>query len=368
MKSKAKKKTAGKKSFPKYLFILFFLAVLAVAALIIKPFLSTLIVSAILAYVLYPVYNYFFSLTKMKGFSAAILIILLLLLLSLPLVIVTGKLTSESYEVYTKAKQVFLDTDPFENACADDSGFICGTYNLAAATSAKYDLNLGFHFARGFSSIASVFVSKASDFILNIPKLLLHVFIGLFAMFYMFVDGKDMLKRLKQTLPLKAEHSDRMLKHFNDIIYATIYGAIVIAILQGIVAGIGYFIFGVSSPLLLGLLTLVAAFIPFLGAALVWLPVSISMLVSGILTNDSSLMLRAGGLVIYGALIVSTIDNFVRPKLVGDRAGVHPLLILLGVFGGMALFGFVGIMVGPLILTLFIALLSIYEQEKEHLM
>jgi predicted PurR-regulated permease PerM len=133
-------------------------------------------------------------------------------------------------------------------------------------------------------------------------------------------------------------------------------------------AGIGYFIFGITSPILLTMLTIIASFIPFLGAALVWLPVSIAMLINGIITGSNSLMLRAGGLMLYGALVVSTIDNFLRPKIIGKRARVHPLVILLGVFGGLALFGFVGIIIGPFLLTLFIASLKIYEQEKEHIM
>jgi predicted PurR-regulated permease PerM len=171
---------------------------------------------------------------------------------------------------------------------------------------------------------------------------------------------------MENALPMSKAHSEKMIKQFNDIISATIYGAIVIAIIQGILAGIGYFIFGVSSPLVFGLLTLISAFIPFVGAALVWFPVSVSMFVSGFLVGDNAVMMKAGGLFLFCALVVSTIDNFLRPKLVGEKAKVHPLVILLGVFGGLAFFGFVGIIIGPLILTLFMASLKIYQQEKEY--
>ena len=360
------KKTTKKLPYSKYMFILFFLAIVVIAILIVKPFLSTLIVSAIVVYVFYPVYQYFCRLTKLKRLSAAILIILILLIAAIPLIIVTSKLSMESYSAYVKVKQVFLDTETFEQKCMADGGVICGFYSFFIDISERYDLNLGFHLAQGFSSFASKIISKASDFILNIPKLLLHIFIALFAMYYMFVEGKDMLAALKKALPLRGEDSERIMKNFDELIFATIHGAIVIAILQGILAGIGYFIFGITSPILLTMLTIIASFIPFLGAALVWLPVSISMLINGIITSNNSLMLRAGGLMLYGALVVSTIDNFLRPKIVGKRARVHPLVILLGVFGGLALFGFVGIIVGPFLLTLFIASLRIYEQEKEH--
>ncbi len=368
-KSKTRRpaKVLPKQHYSKYLFIVFFLLILTIAILIVRPFLSTLIVSAIVAYVLYPVYKYFFRLTNMKGFSAAILIILLLLISSLPLILVTSKLTTESYAAYVQVKQVFIDNSSFDEACAGERGIICGTYGLFKGLSEKYNLNLGFYFAQGFSSLASSFISRVSDFIFNIPKFLLHFFVGLFAMYYMFTQGEDMIKGLKDALPMADEHSDRILMHFNDIIFATIHGAIVIAIVQGVIAGIGYFIFGVTSPILLSLLTIIASFIPFFGAALVWLPVSISMLVNGMVTDNSGLMLRAGGLVLWGALLVSTIDNFMRPKIVGDRARVHPLVILLGVFGGLALFGFVGIIVGPFLLTLFMASLEIYMEAKDNI-
>jgi predicted PurR-regulated permease PerM len=199
---------------------------------------------------------------------------------------------------------------------------------------------------------------------MNIPNFLLHLFIALFAMYYMLTQGEEMVAALKRALPLKQQDSERILGHFNDIIYATVYGAIVVAVVQGVFAGLGYVIFGVDSPVLLALITLLASFIPFLGAALVWLPASVMLLAEGVMENDSSLMLKAGGLVIYCAIFVSTIDNFLRPRIVGDRAKIHPLVILLGVFGGLALFGFAGIMIGPLLLTLFMASLKIYEQEK----
>jgi predicted PurR-regulated permease PerM len=364
---KAKQRSSGGQGHPssKYLFILFFLAVLTLAILIVKPFLSTLIVSAIIAYVFYPVYTRFYKWTKMKGFSAAVLIIMLFLLSLIPVLIVTGELTRESYEVYQKAREVLLESSSFQVMCAEKGGVICGGYNLFSTASDKFGLDA--HLAQGFSTVASSFVSKASDVILNIPGVLLHIFIALFAMYYMFVDGKRILQSIKSALPMRQEHSDRMMEHFNEIIHATIYGAIVIGILQGILATIGYYIFGVSSPLILGLLSIIAAFIPFIGVALVWLPVSLSMLINGLIAQDSSLMWKAGGLALYCVLFVSTIDNFLRPKIVGARAKVHPLVILLGVFGGLALFGFVGIMIGPLLLTLFIASLKIYEQEKKYI-
>ncbi len=180
----------------------------------------------------------------------------------------------------------------------------------------------------------------------------------------MFIDGKKMLAGLKKALPLKEEHSERILNQFNDIIYATIYGAIIIAIIQGTLAGIGYFALGIDSAFFLALLTITAAFIPFIGSTIVWVPIAAITIINGLMTDNNTLFLKGIGFLFYGILVISTIDNVIRPKLVGDRANVHPLIILLGVFGGLSFFGVIGIIIGPLLLTLFIASLKIYEAEK----
>jgi predicted PurR-regulated permease PerM len=344
--------------------MLFFIAVLVLALLIVRPFISTLLVTAVIAYVLHPVYRYFRKVTGMPRFSSAILLIMVLLVALIPLSIIVGEMAKESYAVYAEARGAVLSPDSLESACSEDSGLICGVYRIASTFSDGFGIDVGEKIAGGIADLTTLLLTRASDFLMNIPKLLLHLFISLFAMYYMFVQGESMLAALKRALPLRESDSDRILGNFNDVIYATIYGAIVIALVQGVAAGIGYAIFGAESPILLALLTLVAAFIPFLGAALVWLPVSVSMLVSGLIADDRSMMLSAGGLVIYCALFVSTLDNFLRPKIVGERANIHPLVILLGVFGGLALFGFAGVIIGPLMLTLFIAALKIYEQEK----
>jgi predicted PurR-regulated permease PerM len=365
--STAGKKVAGKQPYSKYLFILFFLAILTLAILLVRPFLATLIVSAIIAYVFYPIYSRLSQKTNRPRLSAVIVILLLVVLLSIPVVLVTGKLAKESYDVYQRVKESLADSDSLDATCSESTGFICGAYNSFVAVSEKYDLDLSEQVADGFSAVASQAFTGVSNFLLNIPSFLLHLFIGIFAMYYMFVDGKRMFFALKDSLPLRKEHSDRIFMHFNDVIYATVYGSIVLAIIQGFVATLGYFIFGVTSPIIFGFFTIIAAFIPFVGAAIVWLPISLSMMINGLMLGDSSGLFRVVGLLVFGVVFVSTIDNVLRPKIVGDRARIHPLVILLGVFGGLALFGFAGLMIGPLLLTLFMASLKIYAQEKNHI-
>jgi predicted PurR-regulated permease PerM len=139
-----------------------------------------------------------------------------------------------------------------------------------------------------------------------------------------------------------------------------IMGQIVVGIIQGILAGIGFLILGVPNPVLWGSLTALISIIPLLGAVLVWLPIDVYLFVNAFLSNGE--YWRAIALLLYGSLVVSTIDNFLKPKIVGDRANIHPLVILFGILGGIQLFGIPGILIGPLVLTLFDLVMEIYRK------
>ena len=132
-------------------------------------------------------------------------------------------------------------------------------------------------------------------------------------------------------------------------------------------ARIGFLIFGVDSAFLWGFLSVIAAFIPFVGAAIIWVPLVLKMVLEGLIVGNNTMLFMALGLTLYSVFIVGTIDNILKPKIIGDKAGLHPVIVLLGVFGGLALFGFAGLIIGPLLLALFIALLRIYEIEKDSL-
>jgi predicted PurR-regulated permease PerM len=355
------------KTTSKYLFILFFLFVLTLAVLIIKPFIGTIIVAGIITYVFYPFYERILRKVKYPGAASALVIIIIIILVSIPLAIIVGKLTEDAYSAFLRSKQFLAKTQTIDDMCTDASSFPCSTIFSVNTFSKKYNIEIGTYIAASISKLATNAVTRATDFILDLPRVLLHLFIGLFIIFYMFIDGKQMLDTLKRALPINAEHQDHIFNEFSDVIYATIYGSVIIAIIQGIIATIGYFIFGVTSPIILGLLTVLTSFIPFLGAALVWLPASLSMIFNGALTHNNSITAKGVGLFIYSTLLVSSIDNFIKPQIISSKAKLHPLIILLGVFGGISLFGFVGFMIGPLLLALFVTSLRIYEQEKHNI-
>ena len=149
------------------------------------------------------------------------------------------------------------------------------------------------------------------------------------------------------------------------MLHAIVYGSIVVALIQGTLGGIGFWIVGIPSPILWGILMSLFALIPMVGTGIIWVPASLGMAAYGYLSGDTVMVWKAIGLFIYGVFVIAGIDNVLKPKIIGERAHVHPVIILLGVLGGLKFFGIVGFAVGPLILAIFITFLEIYEYEKK---
>ena len=168
-----------------------------------------------------------------------------------------------------------------------------------------------------------------------------------------------------KVLPIKPAHQEILVKSFKDVTYAVIYGHVIIALIQGTLGTIGFVILGVPSPIFLGSIMTITALIPYLGTAIIWLPTAIFMITSGLIQHSNSMVIRGIILLSFGALVISTIDNILRPKIIGSKADVHPLLVLFGVLGGLSMFGFIGIIIGPVILAACIVMIKLYLTRKE---
>ena len=199
----------------------------------------------------------------------------------------------------------------------------------------------------------------------SIPIFILHLFILLFVMFFLFRDGKVFVDKIERLLPLKVRYRQHIFKKLSDMTYAVVYGSIIIAMIQGALGGIGFFIFGLSSPLLWGIVMVFAALIPYIGSTIIWFPAALMLIFNGYINLETTLMIKGILLMIYGIFVIGTVDNILKPKIIGDKAGLHPILVMLGVVGGLSLFGFIGVIVGPIILAMLVAFVDIYEEEKK---
>jgi predicted PurR-regulated permease PerM len=196
-------------------------------------------------------------------------------------------------------------------------------------------------------------VSKAAAATRGTVAFLLNLFVMLYAMFFFLADGRAILRRILYYLPLTSDDENRMVEKFVSVTRATLKGTLVIGIVQGSLAGMAFWIAGINGPAFWGTVMAVLSIIPGIGAALVWIPAVVYLVATGKLVTAIALAVWCG-------LVVGTVDNVLRPRLVGRDAKMSDLLILVSTLGGILLFGAVGFILGPIVAALFVTIWDIY--------
>ncbi len=357
--AKKRLENSGNSDNRNYFFLVLFLATVYVAFLIVKPFISAILMSMVLSYILYPLYRKINKKVKRETISALLVALIIIIAITVPTVLIVNKLTKEAQLFYVTTKQKF--TGLSIDQCEDDS-FTCSIVNRI-----KFSLESPeFKFSMNtiFTKLSNFIIEKGSAMIISIPAVILNMFIAIFATFYLIRDGPQLISKVKEILPLKKKDKKFVVEKFNDMTHAIIYSQIFVAVIQGGLAGLAFWIVGIKAPLIWTLIMVFLSLIPMIGSSIVWFPASLYLIIAGYTTSDYFLLWKGVGLLIYGVLIVSTADNILKPKLIGDKTNVHPILVLIGVLGGLSLFGFIGFIIGPLVLALLMMFLKIYQREK----
>jgi predicted PurR-regulated permease PerM len=204
-------------------------------------------------------------------------------------------------------------------------------------------------------SVSGFLIEHLSSFTLGTVNFIFMVFIMLYTMFFFLMDGHVLIEKVLYYLPLEDHDERRMLDKFTSVTRATLKGTAVIGILQGGLAGLAFAVAGIPSAVFWGAIMTVLSIIPGIGSALVWVPAVIILGATGHLVN-------AIGLAVFCAVVVGSLDNLLRPVLVGRDTQMHELMIFLGTLGGIIMFGIVGFIIGPIIAALFVTVWDIYGE------
>lgn len=326
-----------KEKYSRYFLIFISLVIIYVSFLLVRPYISALLSAIILTYIFYPIYRRINRIIKNKDVSAFMMIVLMLLIVMLPIVLIANALLGEFITLYNSIMNLDLEATLgpiLENL---------GKMNV-------YVMDI-------MDDLMKFGMNAVSRFIISIPARFLEVFIIMFTSFYLFKEGPNIFERMRVLAPLKEEERKLFFREFNNITKGIIYSIFACALAQGIAGGIGFWFFGVSSPILWGIMMTGLALIPMVGPSPVWGIASIYLIVSG---NFFSGM----GLFLYGTLVISTVDNVIRTAIVGKKAKVHPVVTLIGVLGGLSVFGFIGVILGPIMLSFLILLIKFYEKQQ----
>jgi predicted PurR-regulated permease PerM len=334
-------------SYNKYFFFAILIGLTLLAFFIVKPFLIPFIFALILVHLFNPVYNFLLRKTKNKPVSSLLTCLLIALIIIIPIVLITALVVGEVQSAIgnlTGNPESLNKTLSFINNLSAHPVF--QTLDLGKIINQESILS-------ALKSISQVFMFILQGAYTGILHFIFVMFILFFSLYYIFIDGKKLIEKLMKLIPLKDKYDRMLLSDVNSMIRATIKGTMLMAIFQGIIGSVLFWATGVASPVFFGLLMAVFSVIPAVGSGLVWLPVGAAMILFGHLTAGFIILLA-------GVFVIGSMDNFLRPKLIGNDAQMHPLLILFSTLGGIAFFGISGFIIGPIIVSLLVVLWDIY--------
>ncbi len=334
-----------KKGIKKILVIGLFIILGVLAFLLIKPFIGAILFAGILAYMLHPLHKKLSKFIKSPNWSAVLITFIIIIVIAILLWLIAQIAIKEAFNLYLSIQHldIFNTLNTLLSKLFPDSPDLSRQLTLALQQTLTQAINS--------------FMTQVGKVITNAPELFLQIFVSFFVAFYFLRDGESIIKSIREILPFDEEVKDRLFKRSDDITKATVYGQVIVGLIQGATAGIGFYIFGAPSPLFFSILAILFAVIPFVGPAIVWVPVSILMMVSGQIMPGLYLLA-------FGILVVSWIDNVVRPSIVGKKARINPIIALVGMLGGLVLLGPIGLVIGPLILEYLLIFIQLYKKGK----
>jgi predicted PurR-regulated permease PerM len=326
--------------FKKIMTSLILFTLLVLSFLILKPILLSIIFGVILAFIFKPVYDWINNRIKSENLSAIIVCVFLLIVIVAPLLFLTPILINQFFKFYFSFQQVDLLSVFKEIFPKISSESFLEILDSVLQSSMKKVVNY----------LADILTIN------NIMDYFLKSFVTFFTFFFVLRDKNKIMDYIRSLLPFSKDIEKKLFKSSRDITYSMIYGQFIIGIIQGIIIGLGLFIFKVPNPIFLTLLAILAGIFPIVGTALIWIPVVIYLLVAGSIFS-------AFGIIIFG-IISSSIDNFLRPIIVSKRTKINSSIIIIGMIGGLFLFGILGLILGPLILSYLLIFIELYRNKK----
>jgi predicted PurR-regulated permease PerM len=306
---------------------------------VLSPFLITIAWAMVLSITFYPLYRLFLKFIKRPWAASLITLIIILVIMVGPFSFVVGSLVSEIKDVYS---------------AIEEKGFETITRQQSAVNTLK--------------SIGKAIAEHTKDIFKNALLLIIKFIIMCITIFYFLKDGNTLANFIKRLLPFSEKQKDRLLpfsekqkdrleERVKEMVVAAIYGGLAVAVVQGILGGVAFLTFGLPSPVFWGTAMAIFSLLPLFGCATIWVTTGIILLLSG----DYS---KGIGLLLYGTIIISSVDNIIKPIVIGGRTKLNTLLVFFSVLGGINFLGFLGFILGPLITALCLSLLEMYKFEE----
>ncbi|WP_246198042.1 AI-2E family transporter [Solidesulfovibrio aerotolerans] len=345
------------------IFLLLILAsALILACIVLHPFVNILIIGVVMAALFRPVHRRIAGLCGEKRPTLAALLTtgLIFTCIIIPLFFFLGSLLAQGVQSVNALQHKLAATD-FNQLFSQDAlaPYMAWVQEHLPFLDLK-KLALQADLIDISKTAGQMLLDSGSRVIGNVFLLTMNFLILMFVLFFLIRDGHEMLAQLRYLVPLTTDQENRIIRQLDDVSKSVILGAFVIALAQGLAGGIGLFIVGIQ-PFFWGCMMGFASLIPVIGTAIIWLPVSLYLMLTGQWQWGVFMM-------IWGAVVISSIDSFIRPLLMQNRSNMSTFWVFLSIIGGIKFFGALGILYGPLVLGFAMVMLTLYAEDYRHVL
>jgi predicted PurR-regulated permease PerM len=326
---------------------------------IVSPFLDGILVAITLALVFYPVHARFLRWTRGRtNLAAGASVTTLFLIVIVPAAFFLGLLGQQAAAIYPWAQEQVVEIRQNPNVAIGDRlpGPVKKVWTKGQDLMEKAGVNPQGTILRAVELLGRKASSLGASVVKNIFLLLFQTVIMIFTLYFIFRDGIRLSEQIVSLIPMESAYKTHILNRLNQTLTAVVRGMFVTASVQGILAGIGFAVAGVRFSVVLGFATAFFALIPFVGAAALWLPIGVFLFLKGWVAQGI-------GILLWGTLVVSMVDNFLRPYIIGEKAELPVVFLFFGTLGGLQAYGPVGLLVGPLTVASVLAFAKIYGEQ-----
>lgn len=349
------KGTVNEKNFGKYFLIAAVAVTFAVFLLMIRVFVIPIVLAVVLAIMMYPLYKVLLKVTKnRRSLSSVICCGVALIALLLPLVLIADLVVHQAIDLYRNSGP------QIEEIMKKSRSGVVGSAVNAYAQKWFFVRDITIEVKpivyRTMSYLGSATPKLINKFSRTTMGLIFSGFVIIFSLFYFLRDGERLIAKIRDLVPINAIHKERIITGFHSMSNAIIRGIFLIALLQSLLATLTLWAFGVKAWLFWGIITLVLSVIPFVGTGAILVPAGIIKIVMGDIGQGVMIIL-------ISVCFISLIDNVLRPRVIGQNAGMHDLLVFFSIIGGIFTFGPGGLVIGPLLAAVFLSMVEIYKIE-----
>lgn len=317
--------------------------------LMLRPFLGVLTWSVVLVVTFHPVHRRLAAWTRRPGLAALLSSVLAVVAVLAPVTLTVLAVAREVPDLVRGSQDALQRLlDPSDPATG---GAVRWLGQYADVESLRSPQALG----EGLGDWGGLLAGQALGWATGLVGAVVQAFFVVFTAYYLFRDGEALVAWLPRVLPLKDVQSQELLRRAREMVSASVYGVIVLAVVQGLLGGLGFLVLGLPDPVVWGAVMVVLSTIPVTGSFLVWAPAAVYLAATG--RWGAALLLVA-----WGLLVIGLVDNFLRPKLMGQKARVHELLLFFAVLGGLVVFGVAGLVFGPVLLAVTLCLLDVIRE------